>query len=934
MNAIDTLLRQPAAQVLGWVLLHFVWQGALVGALTAIALAALRRSAADIRYVLSTVALSVMLTLPVVTAVQLWHSVTESHAPATAGVLMSGPSARSTAVAEARVSAGLPASGSSEARARALNIEPWLPACVLIWTCGVAILSLRLVSGWLWVQRMKSHGTTKAGSAWEQLAERVSRRLHISRRVRLLQSTVVDVPTVIGWIKPVILLPASALSGLSPHQLEAILAHELAHIRRHDYLVNLLQSLVETLLFYHPAVWWLSRRIRAERENCCDDLAVSLSGDPYTYAKALADLEALRGARPYLVMAADGGSLVNRIRRLLGAPTHAGRAPGWLAGTVSVAVMLGIAVGALGTDAFEAAQGATSTRSTTRSTDSQAQPLRRDASPTVRQLRDEAEDVSAAAAQMARRAGILDEAARAATALQKVTRQATTPVVAGQTLDARAAALRENAQRMAAQADAIRAAAVREGSSVATLPLPALAHDEPALASRHLTFAVFRADSAAVLPALARVAPTGAVQKAQRSHGTMTWQNNGERMEVRFDGEAEFSDDDADVTKLSPGGLFRIKEGGIFGGFFASHTVEISADNAGRITRRFWSGMSEQPFEPEGRQWLARTLPRFIRQTGYGARARVARIFKARGAAGVLAEVSLIDGSWGKKTYLSELLKIDALDAPTIRQVLTLAGREIDSDFELASLLLDSADRVLANEGTRQAYFEASRTIGSDFEMARVYKGALKRGPASPPVLAAILVASREIDSDFEQASLLVEIARLQPLDGATRKPFFDALGTVASDFERGRVLKALSARSDLSADTTAAMSAAATSMNSDFEAASFLVDLVKQYPIEGPLRTPFFGAVESIDSSFERGRVLQAVVRRPDVSDETILSVVRAVAAMGSSFEASQVLLAVAGAHSVAGPARDAYINAAEKLGDFEQGRVLAALVKSERRR
>ena len=90
------------------------------------------------------------------------------------------------------------------------------------------------------------------------------------------------------------LLPASALAGLSPQQLEAILAHELAHIRRHDYLVNLLQTLVETLLFYHPAVWWLSRRIRIERENCCDDLAVSLCGDPVAYAKALADLEELR----------------------------------------------------------------------------------------------------------------------------------------------------------------------------------------------------------------------------------------------------------------------------------------------------------------------------------------------------------------------------------------------------------------------------------------------------------------------------------------------------------------------------------------------------------------------------------------------------------------------------------------------------------------
>ncbi len=119
------------------------------------------------------------------------------------------------------------------------------------------------MSSWLWVQRMKSHGTLPARDGWQVIATRLARRLHIARRVTLLESGRVDVPTVIGWIRPVILLPASALSGLAPQQLEAILAHELAHVRRHDYVVNLLQTLVETVLFYHPAVWWLSRRIRA-----------------------------------------------------------------------------------------------------------------------------------------------------------------------------------------------------------------------------------------------------------------------------------------------------------------------------------------------------------------------------------------------------------------------------------------------------------------------------------------------------------------------------------------------------------------------------------------------------------------------------------------------------------------------------------------------
>ena len=164
----------------------------------------------------------------------------------------------------------------------------------------------------------------------------------------------VEVPTVIGWLRPVVLVPGSALAGMAPYQLEAILAHELAHIRRHDYLVNLLQTLVETLLFYHPAVWWLSHRIRIERENCCDDLAVSLCGDPYAYAKALADLEELRADSGHLALAATGGSLIHRVRRLIATPSHAGRGPGWLAASTAVVLISAIAAGSLGNNAASA----------------------------------------------------------------------------------------------------------------------------------------------------------------------------------------------------------------------------------------------------------------------------------------------------------------------------------------------------------------------------------------------------------------------------------------------------------------------------------------------------------------------------------------------------------------------------------------------------
>ena len=147
-------------------------------------------------------------------------------------------------------------------------------------------------------------------------AVRIARRLGVRRSVRLLSSARVLVPAVIGWLRPAILLPAAVVAGMPAAHLDAILAHELAHIRRSDFLVNVLQSAAEVLLFYHPAVWWVSRQIRVERELCADDLAVAVSGDRVTYAAALTSLESLR-AEPLAIAIVSGDDLLTRVRRLL-----------------------------------------------------------------------------------------------------------------------------------------------------------------------------------------------------------------------------------------------------------------------------------------------------------------------------------------------------------------------------------------------------------------------------------------------------------------------------------------------------------------------------------------------------------------------------------------------------------------------------------------
>jgi beta-lactamase regulating signal transducer with metallopeptidase domain len=361
MTTNETLLAQPIFQALGWALIHFLWQGALVALLYASLRVILRQRTANVRYAAACGAMLLMLALPIATTLIIKRAIPQTPALAQTPAPEAAPTWKAEATAEQLsdtqgqptnwTASTAPAQSaiteSMTLRQRLSWLLPWL---VSIWLGGVLVLSLRVLGGWMMAQRLKTWKTVPATEGWQETVKRLSRRLRVSRPVRLCESAVAEVPTVIGWLRPVILVPVSAFVGLSAQQIEALLAHELAHIRRHDYLVNLLQTAVETLLFYHPAVWWVSRQIRTEREHCCDDLAVAACGNVLTYARALAELEQLRGSGgvPQLAVAADGGgSLLSRIQRLVGAPASPHqRSSAWLASLVAITTILCICVGA------------------------------------------------------------------------------------------------------------------------------------------------------------------------------------------------------------------------------------------------------------------------------------------------------------------------------------------------------------------------------------------------------------------------------------------------------------------------------------------------------------------------------------------------------------------------------------------------------------
>ena len=333
-------------RAIGWALIQSLWQGAIVGVVTACALLAFRRSAANHRYTVACLGLAALVVVPVVTAALHARELRTSgiRIDLAAPVFIS-PDGRPVAAPDFPPDAG--SSRTSNAPAMRVTgrwpderLEEWSLIAVPLWLIGVLALSSRLVGGWLAVERVRRAAARPVSEAWLSRVKTMADRLRVARPIRVVESAVVNSPMVVGWLRPVILLPASALTGLAPSQLEAVIAHELAHIRRHDYLVNLLQATVETFLFYHPASWWISRQIRVEREHCCDDMAVELCGDRLTYARALADLEQMRGADMKLALAASGGSLIRRIRRLLGvASTDPNHSPTWAVVCVVLTVL-------------------------------------------------------------------------------------------------------------------------------------------------------------------------------------------------------------------------------------------------------------------------------------------------------------------------------------------------------------------------------------------------------------------------------------------------------------------------------------------------------------------------------------------------------------------------------------------------------------------
>jgi hypothetical protein len=663
-------------------------------------------------------------------------------------------------------------------------------------------------------------------------------------------------------------------------------------------------------------VWWLSSRVRAEREHCCDDLAVEVCGDRVAYASALAEL-AERDAAPRLALAATDGSLLTRVARLLGRPAAGPPAPSAPFALLLVGVIAAVAFSSpVLVSAWPGLVGG-----------SKDPPLRGANIEAARGDSDARAEVHATFPD-----GVDD----------------TSPHV-------------PSAIAIAAPVETVASAALVAQPRHPSAPVAPEVPDAPDAPDAPGAPAAPEVPDAPDAPD-APVVPDA--PKAPDQSGNFSWSDNGDHLHAEWTGNFTLADDDRDIVWIEEGGRVILTEGRVF-----KTRVELRGVPGGRIERHYYRSGFERPYEPEGREWLATTLAILVQRSGLFAEQRVARLLNDGGAEAVLSAIDRLpaNGGYVRRRYYEELLDQAPHTADLLSRIVERAGRATFSDYERARVLKRVTESKAVLDAHRVQVAAASRAIGSDYEQRRVLITAMPER-LSEPLASAILAAAAELNSDYERSTLLATLAerggvtidtseRYLALAGQLRSGYeqrralaklaqaraaeeavaLRAVKTAAaiqSEYDRRQVVAAFLERSAMTLKLADAALMSADTLRSSHERSVVLLELVARGGLTAETAETFFRVVSGLGSSYEHRRVLEAAIDR-SLSEPLVIALIRNAGSISSDYERATVLVRVAEKHDLSSEARTVYIDIAETIrSEHEQTRTLAALVKAERRR
>lgn len=321
MNLLQNYIDENIINALGWTLFHILWQGLLVGIVLFFVLRLLKNKTSNLRYFVSVASLLLIVVLSLINfstnydkPIEKNFEISDKHKTEYDSKIIDFSSANQDKLFKADFLSVL--------ESNIQKLDRYFPLIINLWMLGVLFFIAKFVFSFLYTNRLKKSKIQSIQSKWKNKFTQLEHKLEINKKIKYIESKLVNVPIVLGYLKPLIIIPVGMLTSMPSNQIDAIIAHELAHIKRNDYIINVLQSLIETIFFFHPAVWYISNQIRNERENCCDDIALSVCEEKMIYAKALVSVQELKLGKLYSAVAFSGKKkhLLNRIKRMIMKP--------------------------------------------------------------------------------------------------------------------------------------------------------------------------------------------------------------------------------------------------------------------------------------------------------------------------------------------------------------------------------------------------------------------------------------------------------------------------------------------------------------------------------------------------------------------------------------------------------------------------------------
>ncbi len=683
-------------------------------------------------------------------------------------------------------------------------VAPWL---VTLWLLGVVVSLAPTVIGMARVSALVGRARPMRGGRWALLAPSAMREIDIRRRVRFVELDEPVMPMTCGILRPVVLLPAGDFGSSIAQRLD-VLRHELAHVRRHDCLTQLVAQLACAVNWFNPLVWIAAREMRAERERACDDEVLRAGAKASDYADYL--LRVARETRMSTAAAcgalamARPSQLAIRLRAVLDDGRRRERASRSFAtlatvGAAFVAALVGM-----------------------------AKPAPADARIVVTVPQTVAA-VTAAALELGAPAIAVVDA---------------TPVVGE-----------------AIVGEAIVAAAPSLGA------IDALETGVVSIAAPD----VWTSMVSAMLPPSAAECERNAKASGKESHSSsissdddskrwrLRWSRGDCSYEVDARGEIRFNRDLTDIEAISSGGSFTLEQHD--GDEVRRLTIRPRADGA--LERTYWVNGDRRPFDNAARSWLGGALVAIERRTAFASDQRVPALLQSGGVDAVMREIALLEADYARRRYYAKLLAARELSATQVRGVVEQAGATISSDYELAELLVAVSGLDAFGDNSHEAFVTATKSIESDYERRRALNALLKRDRLATATVESLLEAASTIRSDYELAEFLVAVSGKGMLDASTRDAYFAAVGSIGSDYEHRRALAPLLKRDLMTKELAKGILASATKIESDYENAELLIAVANVITIDQDLRADFDRAADTIGSEHEYGRVMSAVRRR-----------------------------------------------------------------------